>query len=176
MTDNRRATHDKPPSKRGRPSKFPPAMLKQARFLAEKGFTDAEMATFFGVTEQTLNNWKTAHPEFFESLKVGKAVADDKVVESLFHRATGYSHPDCHVSNFQGEITVTPLVKHYPPDTTAAIFWLKNRRPAEWRDKTEIDQTTRTVPMTDEQMAEEMRQSPAFRRAIARVLEQAATK
>jgi hypothetical protein len=47
----------------------------------------------------------------------------------------GYSHPDVHVSNYQGEITVTPLVKHYAPDPVACIFWLKNRRPDLWRDK-----------------------------------------
>lgn len=155
-----------------RPSKFTEEMPEQAKFLAEKGFTDAELAAFFKVTEQTVNNWKTAHPEFFESLKEGKAVADDKVVASLFHRATGYSHPEVHVSNFQGTITLTPLTKHYPPDTTAAIFWLKNRRPDEWRDKTEVTQINRIVPMTDEQLAEEMQQSPVFRRKIEEMLAQ----
>lgn len=57
----------------------------------------------------------------------------------MFERATYYSHPDTHISNFQGDITVTPLTKHYPPDTTACIFWLKNRKPKDWRDKVESD-------------------------------------
>ena len=129
------------PSKRGRgqPSKFTAAMSKQARFLAEKGCTDAEMAGFFGVSEKTLNTWKKEHPDFLESLKEGKAVADDKVQTALFQRATGYSHPDSHVSNFQGTITVTPLVKHLPPDTTACIFWLKNRKQDEWREKVDVN-------------------------------------
>lgn len=124
-----------------RPSKFTDEMTVQARFLAEKGCTDAEIASFFKVTEQTVNNWKISHPEFFESLKLGKEVADQKVERSLFERATGFSHPDTHISNFQGDITVTPLVKHYAPDTTACIFWLKNRKPAEWRDKVEVQQS-----------------------------------
>ena len=123
----------------GRPSKFTDEMPDQARFLAERGCTDAELAAFFKVTEQTVNNWKISHPEFFESLKLGKEVADQKVERSLFERATGFSHPDTHISNFQGDITETPLTKHYPPDTTACIFWLKNRKPVEWRDKVESD-------------------------------------
>jgi len=52
---------------------------------------------------------------------------------------TGYTRDDCHVSQHEGRITITPLKKHYPPDTTACIFWLKNRRPQEWRYRTELD-------------------------------------
>jgi len=114
-------------------------MLKQARFLAEKGCTDVEMAGFFEVSEKTLNTWKKEHPDFMEALRNGKAVADDKVQNALFQRAIGYSHPDTHVSIHQGVPTLTPITKHLPPETTAAIFWLKNRRPSEWRDKTTID-------------------------------------
>jgi hypothetical protein len=123
----------------GRPSAFASEMMRQARFLCERGCTDVELAEFFGVCEKTLNNWKKAHPEFLQSLKEGKAVADSRVQRSLFKRATGYSHPDVHFSNFQGTITATPLTKHYPPDTTAAIFWLKNRRPDQWRDKVDLN-------------------------------------
>lgn len=139
MTEVNRATHDKPPSKRGRPSKFTPAILKQARFLAEKGCTDDEMAKFFEVSESTFNLWKIKHGDFSESLKEGKSFADDKVQNALFQRAIGFSHLDTHVSNHQGAVTLTPIVKHYPPDTTAAIFWLKNRRPAEWREKIDVN-------------------------------------
>lgn len=123
----------------GRPSAFKPEMVAQARFLAERGCIDRELAEFFGVSEQTLNTWKQKHPEFLESLKAGKEQADNRVVRSLFERATGYSHPDVHISAFQGDVNVTPITKHYPPDTTAMIFWLKNRRPAEWRDKVETE-------------------------------------
>lgn len=124
----------------GRPSKFGKVDLNQVKILAEKGFTDAEMSSFFGVTEQTWNNWKKAHPSFFESLKTWKEVADQKVEHSLFERATGYSHEDTKFATFEGKITdAQPFTKHYPPDTTACIFWLKNRKQAEWRDKTEHD-------------------------------------
>lgn len=135
----KKSAKETPAKKRGQPTKFTPAMIEQARMLCEEGFTDVKLAKFFGVTEQTINNWKIKHPSFFESLKAGKDAADTEVEKSLFHRARGYSHPDSHVSNFQGSITVTPITKHYPPDTTACIFWLKNRKPAEWRDKQEIE-------------------------------------
>ncbi len=124
-------------AKRGVKSKYKPEYEKQALIFGEKGFTDKEIADFLGVTEQTVNNWKKSYPNFFESLKKGKAVADEKVERSLYNRATGYSHPDVHISNYQGNITITPIIKHYPPDVTAQIFWLKNRKPNEWRDKHE---------------------------------------
>ncbi|UXC20021.1 helix-turn-helix domain-containing protein [Comamonas squillarum] len=119
----------------GRPSKYKPEYAGQAKKLCMLGMTDKEMASFFGVAESTFNLWKTVHPEFSESLKGGKNLVDAEVAAKLFHRAMGYEHEDVHVSNYQGVITVTPLVKHYPPDTTAAIFWLKNRQPQRWRDK-----------------------------------------
>ncbi|WP_429949623.1 helix-turn-helix domain-containing protein [Comamonas sediminis] len=119
----------------GRPSKYKPEYADQAKKLCMLGMTDKEMASFFGVAESTFNLWKTAHPEFSESLKGGKDLVDAEVAAKLYHRAMGYEHEDVHVSNYQGVITVTPLVKHYPPDTTAAIFWLKNRQPQRWRDK-----------------------------------------
>lgn len=64
-------------------------------------------------------------------------MADAEVGERLFQRACGYSHPDVHISNYQGAITQTEITKHYAPDTTACIFWLKNRRPDLWRDRME---------------------------------------
>jgi hypothetical protein len=130
--------------KTGRPSSFKPEYVEQARKLCELGATDREVAEFFGVTEQTLNNWKTAHPVFFESLKLGKEAADNRVEQSLYRRALGYSHDSVHISNYQGEVTQTPIVEHYPPDTTAAIFWLKNRRRESWRDK--IDHGHEGIP------------------------------
>ena len=105
-----------------------------AKELGADGLTDKEIAKLFGVTEQTLNNWKRKFPMFFVSLKAGKAQADDKVEAALYQRAVGYSAPDVHISNHQGSVTMTPIIKHYPPDTTAQIFWLKNRKPDKWRD------------------------------------------
>ena len=121
----------------GRPTKYRPEYALQAEKLCKLGLTDKEMAGFFEVSEQTINTWKHQYPEFLESLKDGKTMADAEVASKLFHRATGYEHPEDDIRAVNGVITITPMVKHYPPDTTAAIFWLKNRQPALWRDKRE---------------------------------------
>lgn len=121
----------------GRPSKFKLEFIDQAKKLCKLGLTDKELAEFFEVAESTLNLWKREHPGFSESLKGGKAIADAEVVEKLYQRATGYEHPEDDIRAVNGEIVITPTIKHYPPDTTAAIFWMKNRQPQKWRDKVE---------------------------------------
>lgn len=123
--------------KRGRPSKYRPEHIEQARKLALLGMTNDQMAQFFEVGTTTFDRWLRDHADFRCAIKEGRDVADAEVAVSLYKRACGYSHPDVHVSNYQGEITVTPLVKHYPPDTAAAIIWLKNRQPEKWRDRPE---------------------------------------
>ena len=70
-------------------------------------------------------------------LKSGKEVADNRVERSLYNRAVGYTFDSEKVFQHQGEIVRAKTVEHVPPDTTAGIFWLKNRKPAEWRDKIE---------------------------------------
>lgn len=121
----------------GRPTKYKPEYVKQAQKLVQLGATDAELADFFQVTISTISLWKVKHAEFSEALKLGKEVADKRVEESLYHRALGYAHEEVDIRVVNGVLVETPLIKHYPPDTTAAIFWLKNRKPAEWRDKTQ---------------------------------------
>lgn len=120
-----------------RPSKFKPEFVEQAEKLCRLGATDIEIADFFEVDVRTLYRWKVQHDGFCQALKAGKDVADDRVERSLFSRATGYEHDEVDIRVVGGEIVQTPVRKFYPPDTTAAIFWLKNRRPDEWRDKTE---------------------------------------
>lgn len=110
------------PSKGGRPSSYKPEYADLAKHFSLLGATDKEMADAFGVSEVTLNAWKQSHPEFLKSLKEGKLQADAVVASKLYTRAIGYELND----------------KHYPPDTTACIFWLKNRQPDKWRDKTEV--------------------------------------
>lgn len=127
----------------GRPTLYQDSYPDQARRLALLGMTDAEMAEFFGVSHTTIYEWDKAHPEFAESRARGKANADAKVAEKLYHRALGYHHPDTHISTYLGEVTETPIVKHYPPDTQAASWWLKNRQPAKWKDKSDIEHTVR---------------------------------
>lgn len=121
----------------GRPTSYKQEYCEQAEKLCKLGATDAEMADFFEVSEQTLNDWKTKHPEFLESIKKGKIIADAEIAEKLYHRAIGYEHPDVDIRVIGGEIVTTELIKYYPPDPVAAIFWLKNRQKKKWRDKIE---------------------------------------
>lgn len=122
----------------GRPTAFKPEYVEQAFNYCLLGATDVQMADFFKVTEKTINTWKKNYPEFADALYRGKTLADAQVANSLFKRATGFSHPETHISCYQGEIIQTEVTKHYAPDTTACIFWLKNRQPDKWRDKVEV--------------------------------------
>lgn len=117
----------------GRPSKYDPDYARQAKQICALGATDKELADFFQVSVSTLNLWKIEHSEFSESLKLGKEPADNRVKQALYHRALGYSHPEDDIKQVNGGIVITPTIKHYPPDTTACIFWLKNRLPEEFR-------------------------------------------
>lgn len=126
----------------GRPTKYDPKFNEQAYKLCLLGATDVELADFFEVTEPTICHWKAQYPEFLISLRDGKQVADAVIASKLFHRAKGYEHVETITATFQGKITDTmDVIKHYPPDTTAAIFWLKNRKPEVWRDKQEVEHT-----------------------------------
>jgi len=122
----------------GRPSKYKTENNKIAYKLTLLGFTDNELAKFFEVEEKTINNWKKTYPEFLQSLKKGKEIADVKVVKGLYKRATGFEHEDLYITQYQGNIVKEKIIKYFPPETLAAIFWLKNRQPEKWRDKQEI--------------------------------------
>lgn len=102
------------------------------------GATDIELAEFFGVCKATINNWKKDYPEFLDSLKEAKAEADSKVVRSLYERANGYSHGEEKIFLHEGKPVKVAITKHYPPDTTACIFWLKNRQKEDWRDRHDV--------------------------------------
>jgi len=125
--------------KGGRPSKYKAEYAAQAAKLCKLGATDAQLADFFEVAVSTINLWKVQHPKFSESIRVPKAEADRRVEQSLYRRAMGYEHDETDIRVINNTIVTTPLRKHYPPDTTAAIFWLKNRDPENWREKQEVE-------------------------------------
>jgi len=98
----------------GRPTLFKPEYTEQVEKLCKLGATDVDLADFFHVDRTTIINWRKSNPEFFNTTKNAKDEADDKVEASLYQNATTEKN------------------------TTAQIFWLKNRRPKEWRDRREI--------------------------------------
>lgn len=125
----------------GRPSEYSPDYVRQAEKLCELGATDKEIADFFDVDVRTIYRWKNENPEFCQSIKAGKSIADERVERSLYQRAVGYEQSDVKIfmPASAEEPVYAPFTAKISPDTTAAIFWLKNRRPDDWRDKQEID-------------------------------------
>ena len=126
----------------GRPTEYRPDYADLAFKFCLLGATDKQLADFFEVSEQTINAWKKKHTKFLESIQRGKLKADAEIAESLYQRAKGYSHPEDKVFQYKGKPIVVPTTKHYPPDTQAASLWLRNRQPAKWRDKQELEHTT----------------------------------
>ena len=127
----------------GRPTDYRPEYEAQARKLCLLlGATDAQLADFFEVSEATINNWKLVHPEFLESIKAGKEIADMEIADGLHSRATGgyvTEQQAIKIKVGQGEedVRVVDVQKFIPADTTAGIFWLKNRKSTHWRDRHE---------------------------------------
>jgi len=130
-------------AERGRPTDYKPEYAEQAAKLCALGATDDEMADFFNVHRSTIYRWKLDHEDFCDSIKSAKEVADERVERSLYQKATGYNYTEeqaikIKVGQHEEEVEVVEVEKHSPADTTAAIFWLKNRRKEDWRDKQEI--------------------------------------
>lgn len=123
----------------GRPTKYKPEYVELAYKYCLLSATDADLARCFEVDVDTVYKWKLDYPEFSESIKKGKEIADAEVGKRLYERAMGYSHPEEKIFVHNGEVIRAETVKHYPPDATSAIFWLKNRQPAKWRDTQNIE-------------------------------------
>lgn len=126
-------------SETGRPSLYKPEFAEQAKKLCVLGATDQEVADFFEIDVRTVYRWKHDHDEFCQALKAGKDVADERVERSLYQRAIGYEQDEVKIFMPGGadQPVYAPFRAKISPDTTACIFWLKNRRRGEWREKIE---------------------------------------
>lgn len=119
---------------------------RQAAHLVRLGATDRELAEFFQVAASTFALWKVKFPDLSETLKEIKEASDNRVERSLYTRAIGYSFDSEKITVHKAEVIVkdgkayrapaeivrVKVVEHVPPDVTAQIFWLKNRKRAEW--------------------------------------------
>ena len=124
-----------------RPEKWEDKFLHIAKHACFLGATDQELADMLEVSVRTIYNWRVSKPEFAEVLAAGKEIADERVERSLYQRAIGYEQDEVKIFMPGGaEAPVyAPFRAKIAPDVTAAIFWLKNRKGQDWRDKTERD-------------------------------------
>lgn len=127
--------------------------LDEIRFWCREGLTEEEICKKLKVAVSTFAEYKKQYPELPEALKEGKEPADNRVVDGLFRRATGYEYIETRVERERmpvmdketGEITGYEMVvvkdvtttKQLPPDTIAGIYWTKNRMPENWKDRQE---------------------------------------
>lgn len=118
---------------------------------ARDGLTDEQIASNMGIGTTTLYRWKSDYREIRESLKKGKEIVDRQVENALLKRALGYQYEEVtheavlNPETKKNELVITKVVtKEVQPDTTAQIFWLKNRKPNEWRDKQQVEHSGET--------------------------------
>ena len=112
-----------------------PEGLLKLEGWARDGLTDKQIAENIGVSERTFTGWKKNYPAIYSVLKKGKEVVDRQVENALLKRALGYTYDEVTI---EGGVETKRVTKEVAPDTTAQIFWLKNRKPEDWRDKREI--------------------------------------
>lgn len=125
---------------------------------ARDGLVDEQIAHNIGINIATLYDWKNKYSEIDNALKKGKEVVDLEVENALLKRALGYTIEEKHVRKVTKNGITTEYVekttREIPADTTAQIFWLKNRRPDKWRDKPREDETSEAMKAMLESIAE----------------------
>ena len=119
--------------------------LLQLESWARDGLTDEQIAANIGISRKTLYEWKSKYSDICDTLKRGKEVVDIQVENALLKRALGYTYKEVTREKIfnpeTGQYELMPtkeVTKEVVPDTTAQIFWLKNRRPEQWRDKRDV--------------------------------------
>ena len=102
---------------------------------ARDGLIEEQIAHNIGITRRCLIMWKKQYPKIANALKKGKEVIDIQVENALLKRALGYEVTESFIDSDGDKKSVK---KQVAPDVTAQIFWLKNRKPQEWRDKRDV--------------------------------------
>jgi hypothetical protein len=150
--------------RRGHPDQYCADYARMAQVHCRLGATDVELADLFGVNTKTIHNWMSKHKEFAEAVRTGMLqVFSPRVVRSLAQRAIGYAIDTEEAKVMRdGSVIRYGLRKHYPPDVTACIFWLKNRDPENWRDvQDHILKHQNLDKLTSRELLDEIRQEAA---------------
>lgn len=119
---------------------------------ARDGLSEEQIAKNMGIGRTTLYEWKQKEPNIANTIKKGKEVVDFEVENALLKKALGYNVPlrkafkvkEVIYENGKRlketeRIEYATEEMHVPADTTAQIFWLKNRKKNQWRDKVEYE-------------------------------------
>ena len=116
-----------------------PEGLLKLEGWAREGLTEEQITHNMGISRETLSQWKKKYPDISDTLKRGKEVVDLQVENALLKRALGYEYEEVSEKYESGTLTEKKVIKKQViPDTTAQIFWLKNRRPDKWKDKQDV--------------------------------------
>lgn len=140
----------------GRISGYKNEFARQASHLCKLGASTVDLARFFQVSSDTIYRWSTEYKAFAEAIKVGKDLADERVVMSLYNKTLGFEKEIVkEVVGKDGNVKKVTDKVYYPPSDTAIMFWLKNRRRHEWRDRQEheIGRPGEFEEMSNEQLA-----------------------
>lgn len=116
--------------------------LKEIEAWCRDGLDMKQISKKLDINISTLYKYKNNYRELEEALKRGREVADIEVENSLYKRAMGFNiHEVRKEVDSDGKVKTVVTTKEVVPDTTAIIFWLKNRKPAVWRDRKQIENT-----------------------------------
>nr|DAJ95983.1 MAG TPA: terminase small subunit [Caudoviricetes sp.] len=128
-----------------------PDGLTKLEGWARDGLTDEQIASNMGIRRETLINWKKKYDNISNALKRGKEVIDIQVENALLKRALGYSYTETRIEESERDgQKIVKTIKNVPPDTTAQIFWLKNRKAKQWRDRPETANDDGEVRIIDD--------------------------
>lgn len=126
----------------GRPTRYMPEFCEEAQKICLlMGATDKDLSEHFGVSRDTIIEWKKRYPDFSDSIKAGKAGADMEVANALYKSAVGFTRKVQKVVSTADGVETVEFEQYFPPNFVAAFIWLKNRNPERWRDKIEVQQT-----------------------------------
>ena len=119
----------------GQPTSYKTEYRALARNYCLLGATNEELARFFEVSPRTIDNWIAAHTEFAEAVRDGRLYADAEIASRLYERGMGWVQTIERRELYRGEEKIITTTVHYPPDTNACMFWLRNRQPKKWRHR-----------------------------------------
>jgi hypothetical protein len=123
----------------GRHNVFKPEFVEQAQKMSRLGATEAEIAHLLGVSVMTLWRWRAKNEDFAQAFKLGREAAAERIENSMFHRAVGYTYPSEKIVVVDKKVERVPIKEHVPPDVTAGQFLLTNYKPGEFRNRQSIE-------------------------------------